>query len=34
MTVKPKYLGHINVNVRDVDRARDWYEKVLDLQHL
>lgn len=31
MTAKPKYLGHLNVNVRDVDLSRDWYEKILGL---
>ncbi len=25
------YLGHVNIYVRNADRARDWYEKVLGL---
>ena len=31
MTVKPKYLGHVNVFVRDADRSKKWYEDVLGL---
>ncbi len=31
MSGRPMYLGHVNVYVRDADRSRDWYEKVLGL---
>ena len=31
MTVTPKYLGHVNVFVRDVERSKKWYEDVLGL---
>lgn len=27
----PKYLGHVNVNVRNAERSRKWYEEVLGL---
>ncbi len=31
MSGRPMYLGHVNIYVRDADRSRDWYEKVLGL---
>lgn len=31
MNDRPMYLGHVNIYVRDADRARTWYEKVLGL---
>ncbi len=31
MTHRTMYLGHVNLYVRDADKARDWYEKVLGL---
>ena len=31
MTYKPKLLGHVNIFVRNVERARDWYEDLLGL---
>ncbi|MBO0711402.1 MAG: VOC family protein [Acetobacteraceae bacterium] len=31
MGYRPKYLGHVNIYVRDVERARQWYEDVLGL---
>ena len=31
MSYRPKYLGHVNVYVRNVERARQWYEDVLGL---
>jgi catechol 2,3-dioxygenase len=31
MSYRPKYLGHVNVYVRDAERAKKWYEEVLDL---
>jgi catechol 2,3-dioxygenase len=31
MSYRPKYLGHVNVYVRDAERSKQWYEEVLDL---
>ena len=31
MSYKPKYLGHVNVYVRNVERSHQWYEEVLGL---
>ena len=31
MSYKPKFLGHVNIFVRNVDRSRGWYEDVLGL---
>ena len=31
MSYRPKYLGHVNVFVRDAERSKKWYEEVLDL---
>lgn len=31
MSYKPMYLGHVNVYVRDADRAQKWYSDVLGL---
>jgi catechol 2,3-dioxygenase len=31
MTHRPKYLGHVNLYVRDADASRQWYEDVLGL---
>lgn len=31
MATRPMYLGHVNVYVRDVERARAWYEDLLGL---
>ena len=31
MTYKPKYLGHVNIFVRNAEQARDWYEDLLGL---
>ncbi len=31
MSVKPKYLGHVNLFVRDAERSKKWYEDVLGL---
>jgi catechol 2,3-dioxygenase len=32
MGYKPMYLGHVNVYVRDADRAQKWYSDVLGLR--
>jgi catechol 2,3-dioxygenase-like lactoylglutathione lyase family enzyme len=32
MSYRPKYLGHVNIYVRDVERLHRWYEDVLGLQ--
>ena len=34
MGYKPKQLGHINIFVRNAERARDWYEDLLGAAHL
>jgi len=26
MSYKPRKLGHVNIFVRNAERARDWYE--------
>ena len=31
MGYKPRQLGHINIYVRNAERARDWYEDLLGL---
>ena len=31
MTFKPKGLGHVNIYVRNAERSREWYEKLLGL---
>jgi catechol 2,3-dioxygenase len=31
MGYQPKYLGHVNIFVRDAERSRAWYEEVLGL---
>lgn len=31
MGYQPKYLGHVNVYVRDVDASKQWYEDILGL---
>ena len=31
MSYKPKCLGHINIFVRNAERAREWYSDVLGL---
>src|SRR6202049_5231929 len=31
MSVKPKYLGHVNLYVRDAERSKKWYEDLLGL---
>ncbi|MGE0224747.1 MAG: VOC family protein [Acetobacteraceae bacterium] len=31
MSGRGMYLGHVNIYVRNADRSRDWYEKVLGL---
>ncbi|MFQ6027000.1 MAG: VOC family protein [Dehalococcoidia bacterium] len=31
MSYRPKYLGHVNIYVRNVERSRQWYEDLLGL---
>lgn len=31
MSYTPKYLGHVNIYVRNVERSHKWYEDVLGL---
>jgi len=31
MSYTPKYLGHVNLYVRNVERSKQWYENVLGL---
>ena len=31
MSYTPKYLGHVNIYVRNAARAQQWYEDVLGL---
>lgn len=31
MSTRPLYLGHVNLYVRDVERAKAWYEDLLGL---
>lgn len=31
MSERRMYLGHVNIYVRNADRAREWYERVLGL---
>jgi catechol 2,3-dioxygenase len=31
MSYRPKYLGHVNIYVRDVERSHRWYQDVLGL---
>ena len=31
MSYKPKFLGHVNIFVRNVERSQKWYEDVLGL---
>jgi catechol 2,3-dioxygenase len=32
MSYRPKYLGHVNIYVRNVERSKAWYEDLLGLQ--
>jgi catechol 2,3-dioxygenase len=32
MSYRPKYLGHVNIFVRNAERSRTWYTDVLGLQ--
>ena len=29
MSYKPKYLGHVNMYVRNTERSQQWYSDVL-----
>ena len=31
MSYRPKYLGHVNIYVRDAERSRKWYSELLGL---
>ena len=31
MSAKPMYLGHLNINVRNVEQAHKWHENILGL---
>jgi catechol 2,3-dioxygenase len=31
MSYTPKYLGHVNIYVRNVERAQQWYAEILGL---
>jgi catechol 2,3-dioxygenase len=31
MSYKPKYLGHVNIYVRNAERSQKWYEDLLGL---
>jgi catechol 2,3-dioxygenase len=31
MTYTPKYLGHVNIYVRNAERSQKWYEDILGL---
>ena len=31
MSYRPKYLGHVNIYVRNAERSHKWYEEVLGL---
>ena len=31
MSDRKMYLGHVNIYVRDSERSRQWYEKILGL---
>ena len=31
MSFRPKYLAHVNIYVRDVERSHEWYADVLGL---
>ena len=31
MSFRPKYLAHVNVQVRDVERSHAWYADLLGL---
>ncbi len=31
MSYRPRYLGHVNIFVRNVERSQKWYEDVLGL---
>lgn len=31
MGYKPKQLGHVNIFVRNAEKAKDWYEDLLGL---
>ena len=31
MSNRRMYLGHCNIHVRDADKAKDWYQKILGL---
>ena len=28
---RPKYLGHVNIFVRNIERSQKWYQDLLDL---
>ena len=31
MSRRPKYLGHVNIFVRNIERSQKWYQELLDL---
>jgi len=31
MSYRPKYLAHVNIYVRDVERSHEWYADLLGL---
>jgi catechol 2,3-dioxygenase-like lactoylglutathione lyase family enzyme len=31
MSFRPKYLAHVNIYVRDVERSHEWYADLLGL---
>ncbi|HZA25574.1 MAG TPA: VOC family protein, partial [Dehalococcoidia bacterium] len=31
MSYTPKYLGHVNIYVRNAERSQKWYEDILGL---
>jgi len=34
MSFRPKYLAHVNVYVRNVERSHKWYEDLLGFAYL